>query len=93
MSVEFSRLDPAEYLETEEKMRLYLQITLEKNGIKSFQRALGTVARARGMNELAEKTGLGQQNLYKALTEEANPKIETISKVVEALGMKLTVSA
>lgn len=89
----FSRLDPAEFLETEEEMRLYLQITLEENGIKSFQRALGTVARARGMNELAEKTGLGRQNLYKALTEEANPKIDTINKVVEALGLKLTVSA
>lgn len=89
----FTPFDPAEYLDSEEDMQLYLQIALEENGIKGFQHALGVVARAKGMTELAEKTGLGRQNLYKALSDTANPKLETIAKIVEALGLKLTITA
>lgn len=89
----FSPYDPAEYLENEADMQLYLQIALEENGIKGFQHALGVVARAKGMSDIAQKTGLGRQNLYKALSDTANPKLETVAKIVEAMGLKLTVRA
>lgn len=88
----FHPYDPAEYLDNKADMQLYLQISLEENGIKGFQHTLGVVARAKGMSKLAKQTGLGRQNLYKVLSETANPKLDTIAKIIEALGMKLTVT-
>ncbi len=68
-----------------------MQISLEENGIKGLQRALGTIARAKGMTALAKETGLGCQNLYKALSDEANPNFESVNKIIKALGCKLIV--
>lgn len=90
--IQTRRFDPANYLNSEEDMQAYLQVHFEEDGIKGFQHALGVVARAKGMTDLANQTGLGRQNLYNALSETASPKFETINKIVEALGLKLTIT-
>ncbi|MBS9780919.1 MAG: putative addiction module antidote protein [Gammaproteobacteria bacterium] len=82
--------EASDYLESEEDMKMYLQICIEEDGIKGFQHALGVIAKAKGMNEIAKETGLSRQNLYKSLSDNANPRIETVEKVAKALGMKLT---
>lgn len=87
--------DSAEYLKTEEDMVMYLQACLEEAGDDAafIAKALGVIARARGMTGLARDTGLGRESLYKALSEEGNPSLATILKVSQALGLKWTVVA
>ncbi|MCI5151310.1 MAG: putative addiction module antidote protein [Candidatus Electrothrix sp. MAN1_4] len=91
MKVITSEWDASEYLESSEMMKEYLQIMLEENGVEGFQRALGDIAKAKGMTEIALKTKLGRQNLYKALSEGSSPKFDTVKKVVEALGCKIAI--
>jgi len=85
------RWDAADYLETEEDMALYLDACLDEDpGDGSLIRtALGDIARARGMTQLAHDTGLTREGLYKALSSEGNPAFSTIFKVIRALGVKL----
>lgn len=66
---------------------------MQENGPALLADALGDVARAKGITQIARKTGLGHESLYKALSLEGNPEFGTILKVVEALGLKLHVSA
>ncbi len=91
MAEKFSRWDAADYLETEEDMALYLDACLDEDpGDGSLIRAaLGDIARARGMTQLAHDTGLTREGLYKALSSEGNPAFSTIFKVIRALGVKL----
>ena len=88
---EVFRWDVADYLDTEEDMALYLDACLEDDpGDGSLIRiALGDIARARGMTQLAHDTGLTREGLYKALSTEGNPAFSTIFKVIRALGVKL----
>lgn len=81
--------DPAEYLETEEDIAAYLQAAFEEGDASLIAAALGDIARAKGMSQIARETGLGRESLYKALSVEGNPEFSTILKVVEALGLKL----
>ncbi len=83
--------DSAEYLKTEEDMALYFEACLEEAGDDPafIAKALGTIARARGMTQLARDTGLGRESLYKALSGQGNPEFSTILKVVKALGLHL----
>lgn len=90
--IKVKELDAAEFLRSEEDMTMYLNAMIEENGLRGLQRGLGVVARAKGMTEMAGQAGVGRQNLYKALSSDANPKIETISKVVDALGMKIAIA-
>jgi len=90
-TVKINKWDASRYLDSPEIMKEYLQVMLEENGVEGFQRALGDIAKAQGMSELARKTNLSRQNLYKALSRNGAPKFETIKKVVEALGCKLAV--
>lgn len=85
--------DVAEFLHNDEYYLVHLQVALEENGLKGLQKALGDVARARSMNDIAEKTGLSRQNLYKALSEEGNPSADTLLRVIKALGFKLNILA
>lgn len=87
-----TQFDVVDYLQTEQEIAEYLAVVLEENDPDAFIEALGTVARARSMREIAEKTGLNRESLYKALKSESSPRFETIAKVVNALGLKLTVS-
>jgi len=85
--------DAAHYLNNEEEMAAYLDVVLEDNDPALLAVALGDIARARGMTELARKTGLSRESLYKSLSGERVPSTETLLKVIHALGFKLTVSA
>lgn len=81
--------DAAEYLASEEEMASYLEAALEEGDPKLVVQALGTIAKARGMSQIARDTGLGRESLYKALSPEGNPEFATVMKVVKALGMQL----
>ena len=88
----FSRWDSADYLKTEEDIDLYFEACVaEDPGDGSLIRnALGTIARARGMSQLARDTGLAREGLYKALSPDGNPEFATVMKVIKALGLKLS---
>lgn len=87
--------DSAEYLKTDEDMALYLEACFEEAGDDSafIAKALGNIARARGMTQLARDTGMAREGLYKALSENGNPEFATVMKVIKALGLKLHVEA
>ena len=85
--------DAAEYLETEEDMIAYLEAALEENDPALIAAALGDITRAKGMTQIAKKTGLGRESLYKALSPGGNPEFSTVLKVVSALGLKLHAGA
>ena len=93
MTINTTRWDSAEYLKTEEDMQLYLEACIEESGDDpSFIiHALGVIARAKNMSQLARDTGLTREGLYKALSAEGNPSFSTVSKVAKALGLKLSV--
>ena len=86
-----TRYDVAEHLRTPEEMAAYLEACLsEADGDAAFiAKALGDIARAKGMTQVARDAGLSRESLYKALSGERSPDFSTILKVVEALGMKL----
>jgi probable addiction module antidote protein len=86
-----TKYDVAEYLNTPEEMAAYLEACLEEaNGDAAFvAKALGNIARAKGMSEIARETGLSRESLYKALSGERVPSFETVLKVINALGLKI----
>ncbi|MET0779165.1 addiction module antidote protein [Pseudomonas sp. MDT2-39-1] len=94
MTEQFTRWDSAEYLKTEEDMANYLDASMEEAGDDPafIARALGTIARARGMTQVARDAGLSRESLYRALSGEGNPEFGTILKVMKALGLKLHAS-
>jgi probable addiction module antidote protein len=69
----------------------YLKIWMEDGTPREIARAIGDVARSKGMSEIARKTGLGRQALYNALSENGNPTLETLTAVLDALGLQLSV--
>ena len=81
--------DPAEHLQSDEDMAAYLEAALEEGDAAVVAAALGDIARAKGMTQLARDTGLGRESLYKALSPAGNPEFSTILKVVNALGLRL----
>jgi probable addiction module antidote protein len=87
--------DVAEYLRTPEEMAAYLEACIEEaDGDAAFiAKALGDIARAQGMTQVARDSGLSRESLYKALSGERSPSFDTILKVVAALGLKLSASA
>ena len=85
--------DTAEYLETEEDMALYLEAALEDGDPRVVSAALGDIARAHGMTQIAKDTGLSRESLYKALSAEGNPELATVLKVVHSLGLQLQARA
>jgi probable addiction module antidote protein len=85
--------DPSSYLTSDEVVAEYLNAALEDSNPDVFLAAVGNVAKARGMSSIAEEAGLGRESLYKALTPGAKPRYDTVLKVLQSLGVKLTVSA
>jgi len=81
--------DAAEHLETAEDMAAYLEAALEDGDPALVAAALGDIARAKGMTQIASETGLGRESLYRALSPEGNPEFATVLKVVRALGLRL----
>lgn len=92
MGEKFSRYDTADYLETEEDIRLYLDVCLEDGDPALIASALGDIARAKNMTRLAKEAGISRAGLYKALSAQGNPSFATISKIANALGLKVTIS-
>ena len=90
-----TRYDVAEHLRTTEEMAAYLEACLEEaNGNAAFiAKALGDIARAKGMSQVARDAGLSRESLYKALSGERSPSFDTILKVIGALGLKLHAEA
>ena len=86
--------DVAEHLRTPEEMAAYLEACIEEaDGDAAFiAKALGDIARAQGMTQVARDSGLSRESLYKALSGERSPSFRTILKVVTALGLKLSAS-
>lgn len=95
MTQKLSKWDSAQHLKTEEDMLAYLEACLEEAGDDAsfIAKALGNIAKARGMTQLAKDTGLGRESLYKALSGEGNPSFATILKVTRALGLQLRADA
>ena len=91
MSEKFTAWDAVQELKSENDIALYFEACLDDDpGDGSLIRAaLGDIARARGMSQLARETGLARESLYKALSPEGNPEFTTIMKVIKALGFKL----
>lgn len=85
--------DAAEHLETEEDIVAYLNAALEEGDPALVVVALGDIARAKGMSQIAREAGVGRESLYKALSPTGNPEFATILKVVDALGLRLYVQA
>jgi len=90
-----TRYDVAEHLRTPEEMAAYLEACLdEAQGDAAFiAKALGDIARARGMSKVARDSGLSRESLYKALSGERSPDFDTVLKVVNALGIRLHAEA
>lgn len=86
---ELTEFDAAEYLTDERAMAEYLTAVLEDGDAALLAAALGDVARARGMSEIAKASGLTREALYKALRSDAHPRFDTIARVCRALGLKL----
>jgi probable addiction module antidote protein len=82
--------DMTEYLGDAKAIAEYLTIVLEENDPGALAQALGTVARARGMSDIAKASGLTREALYKALRADAQPRLATVQKVMHALGLQLT---
>lgn len=85
--------DAVEYLKSEEDMAAYLEAALEEGDATLFAAALGDIARAKGMTQIAREAGLGRESLYKALSPEGNPEFATVLKVLRSLGLKLHAKA
>ncbi len=85
--------DIVEYLETEEDMAAYLNAALEDGDPAILSAALGDIARAKGMTQLARETGVTRDGLYKALSSTGNPSFDMVNKVIKALGMHIEVAA
>src|SRR4051794_12570431 len=88
----FSRYDVTEYLKSKEELAAYLDACMEEAGDDAacIAAALGDIARARGMVQLASDTGISREGLYKALSANGNPSLSTVLKVLKALGLRLT---
>lgn len=94
MNEKFSHHNIAEYLDSPEGMAAYLEAAMSKpdSDAAFIAKALGDIARAKGMTQIARESGLSRESLYKALSGDRNPEFDTILKVVGALGLKLHVT-
>jgi probable addiction module antidote protein len=90
MRIKLKDFDASEYLDSNEMIVEYLNAALDEEDPEVFLRALGDVAKARGMSSISEATGLGRESLYKALSPGAKPRYDTVLKVLQAVGVKMT---
>ena len=90
-----TKYDVSEHLRTPEEMAAYLEISIEESNADAafIAKALGDIARAKGMTQVARDAGLSRESLYKALSGDRNPSFDTILKVINALGIKLRAEA
>ena len=93
MALKTTRYDTADYLKTKKDVMAYLNAVFEEDDPALIAHALGVVARAEGMGEIAKLAGLTRPSLYKALSEGGRPEFSTVLKVINALGLKLKIAA
>lgn len=93
MAIETKPWDVTEYLGSPEDIAAYLEAAMEEEDPAFFRKALGDVARAIGMTAIARDSGLTREALYKAFGENGNPTLDTLSRVLKAMGVRLTVTA
>ena len=93
MGVKIKEFDPSAYLDNDEVIAEYLSAALEDGNPDVFLAAIGNVAKSRGMSAIADSTGLGRESLYKAFAPGAKPRYDTVLKVLQSFGVKLTVIA
>lgn len=93
MVLKTATYDSADYLKTPEDIAAYLEAAFEEGDAALITHALGVVARSEGMTEVAKQAGLTRASLYKALSADGHPEFATVLKVVQALGLKMTVAA
>ncbi|KAA3452273.1 putative addiction module antidote protein [Mesorhizobium sp. SARCC-RB16n] len=89
MAITTSKWDAAEFLD-EEAIVAYLDAVMEEGDLHFLCKALGDVARSKGMTEVAKKTGMSRESLYKALSEKGNPSLATVVSVLAAMGLRLS---
>ena len=89
MSNDLETFDIAKYLDSDEAIAEYLSQVLEDGDNEEFLRAIGHIAKAKGMTQIAKETGLGRESLYKTFRAGAKPKFETVIKVLNAFGIRL----
>ena len=92
-ALKLATFDASEFLDNEEVITEYLAAALEDSNPDVFLRAVANVAKARGIAEVAKASGLGRESLYKALAPGAKVRYETVRKVLDSLGVKLTIAA
>jgi probable addiction module antidote protein len=93
MAIETKPWDAAETLNTPADIAAYLDAYLEDGTPEELLRAVNTIARSRGMSELARQTGISREALYRAFSENGNPTLDTLLRVMKALGVRLAVAA
>ena len=86
-----SSWDTSEFLETQEDIQAYLEVSFESGDPKQITKALGNVARAQKMTEIASITGISREHLYTSLSENGNPTLKTLTALVDALGYQLKI--
>ncbi|MDA3925142.1 MAG: putative addiction module antidote protein [Kiritimatiellae bacterium] len=92
MAEHITKFDVSDYLTDEDSIAEYLNAILAENDQDLLLSAIGDIAKARGMKQIAEASGLGRESLYKALAPGAKPRFETVIKVLNVLGVNLTLS-
>lgn len=90
--MKFTEFDAAEFLKDEETIAIYLTDALQNGSEQEFILALNTVAKARGITQLAKDTGLGRESLYKTLSGKSKPRFDTISKIIGAFGLDIAIT-
>jgi probable addiction module antidote protein len=93
MRIKLRDFDASAYLDNDEIVAEYLTAALEDGNPDVFLAAVGNVAKARSMSAIAESSGLGRESLYKAFAPGAEPRYDTVLKVLQSLGVKLNVTA
>lgn len=93
MAIETKPWDAAELLQTPADIAAYLDAYLEDGTPEELLRAVSVIARSRGMSELARQTGISREALYRAFSENGNPTLDTLLRVMKALGVRLAVAA
>ena len=91
--IKLKAFDPAKYLDDDEAIAAYIEEAIDIGDPAFIADALGVVARAKGMGQIAKDAGLSRESLYKALSADGNPEFGTILKVMKALGLRLSVGA
>jgi probable addiction module antidote protein len=92
MTIQTTVFDAAEYLDSDDAIQAYLAAALETSDSAFIAEALGTIARAKGMTQIAQAAGLSRESLYKSLSSGGNPEFATVLRVIQALGLRLSVA-